>query len=387
MKLEPAIAVVLVFCGTTTATAQLPSRVELGVRTCTAGDAARVEELVRVELAADGIGDVGPITGETEAPALARIAVEPTGCEDAPGVYRIAIDDVATRKRVERDVSMADLEDDARPRALALAIAELLRASWAELAYAEPPAAIPRRVLEAVRLRVPVPEDARELTIPPAVSAADPPVAGPAGAPRYLVDAGALVRSFPGARSALLGGRLAASIAIVPRLRLEVGGEGGAGQSLDRLGKVDLWYAASGSMCRSIRWSSWRACAGCSATAPPRAPPTIPRPSPAKAARRSCSWRHRSRSISSSSILCTSSSASKSAPPPSASTRSQTAARSPASAGRCSPRASASPWLPSGLIRAQRASAARLACRLELAPSSRSIARAQAVGRPRFTRM
>jgi hypothetical protein len=243
MKLEPAIAVVLVFCGTTTATAQLPSRVELGVRTCAAGDAARVEELVRVELAADGIGDVGPITGETEAPALARIAVEPAGCEDAPGVYRIAIDDVATRKRVERDVSMADLEDDARPRALALAIAELLRASWAELAYAEPPAAIPRRVLEAVRLRVPVPEDARELTIPPAVSAADPPVAGPAGAPRYLVDAGALVRSFPGARSALLGGRLAASIAIVPRLRLEVGGEGGAGQSLDRLGKVDLWYA------------------------------------------------------------------------------------------------------------------------------------------------
>jgi hypothetical protein len=238
--MKPLRLFVVVLLGASgTAHAQLPSVVELGVRTCASEEAARVEELVRVEMRADGIAEVRAIA-ETEAPALARIAVEPTDCEAEPGVYRIAIDDVATRKRVERNVSLADVEDDARPRALALAIAELLRASWAELAYVEPPPAIPRRIVETVRLRDPPSEDARELTVP-----AEVPVEEPAReTARFLIDSGALVRAFPGARSALLGGRLAASIAIVPRLRLELGGEGGAGQSLDRLGRVDLWYAA-----------------------------------------------------------------------------------------------------------------------------------------------
>jgi hypothetical protein len=222
-----------------TAHAQLPSVVELGVRTCESAEAARVEELVRVEMRADGIEEVRAIT-ETETPALARIAVEPADCDGQPGAYHIAIDDVATRKRVERSVSLADVDADARPRALALAIAELLRASWAELAYVEPPPAMPRRILETVRLRDPPSEDARELTIPAELPVEEPP----RETPRFVLDMGALVRAFPGARSALLGGRLAASIAIVPRLRLEVGGEGGAGQSLDRLGRIDLWYAA-----------------------------------------------------------------------------------------------------------------------------------------------
>jgi hypothetical protein len=232
-------ALAITLAASATAQAQLPSVVELGVRTCESAEAARVEELVRVEMRADGIEEVRAIS-ETEVPALARIAVEPADCDAQPGAYRIAIDDVATHKRVERSVSLADVDEDARPRALALAIAELLRASWAELAYVEPPPAMPRRILETVRLRDPPSEDARELTIPEEV-----PVEEPAReTPRVLFDTGALVRVFPGARSALLGGRLAASIAIVPRLRLEVGGEGGAGQSLDRLGRVDLWYAA-----------------------------------------------------------------------------------------------------------------------------------------------
>lgn len=234
------VAMIALLGASATAHAQLPSVVELGVRTCESEEAARVEELVRVEMRADGIEEVRAIS-ETEAPALARIAVEPTDCSADPGVYRIAIDDVATHKRVERSVSLADVDDDARPRALALAIAELLRASWAELAYVEPPPAIPRRILEAVRLRDPPSEDASELTMP----ADGVPIAEPEReTPTFLIDAGMLVRAFPGARSALLGGRLAASIAIVPRLRLELGGEGGAGQSLDRLGRVDLWYAA-----------------------------------------------------------------------------------------------------------------------------------------------
>ncbi|MCC7539206.1 MAG: hypothetical protein IT379_23490 [Deltaproteobacteria bacterium] len=51
-----------------------------------------------------------------------------------------------TRKWVRRSIVLDDVPEGERPRALALAMAELLRASWAELAFADDPEAPPALV-------------------------------------------------------------------------------------------------------------------------------------------------------------------------------------------------------------------------------------------------
>ncbi len=55
----------------------------------------------------------------------------------------LEVDDALTNKSVRREVDLGDVPASGRPRALALAAAELLRASWAELAL-PPPARRPR---------------------------------------------------------------------------------------------------------------------------------------------------------------------------------------------------------------------------------------------------
>ncbi|MEM9193531.1 MAG: hypothetical protein AAGF12_30430 [Myxococcota bacterium] len=66
--------------------------------------------------------------------ATIRLAQDP----EEPTLVSIFIEDQVTEKRVSRDLDLREFPDDSRPLALAVATDELLRASWMELALADP---------------------------------------------------------------------------------------------------------------------------------------------------------------------------------------------------------------------------------------------------------
>lgn len=98
---------------------------------------ASLADAVRADLTAElerrGIGVCTPdATPET---LLARVSVD----IDESGRVVLAISDHVTDKQVTRDVSLSHLPESGRALAIAIAIDELLRASWAELSLASKP--------------------------------------------------------------------------------------------------------------------------------------------------------------------------------------------------------------------------------------------------------
>jgi len=89
--------------------------------------------------------------GDPAAPPLAEVALErPT---DAQVSVSILVHDEVTDKRVGRDVSLEDVPEAGRPLTIALAVVELLRASWLELRMRdrpEPDAPVPAPVQRAI---------------------------------------------------------------------------------------------------------------------------------------------------------------------------------------------------------------------------------------------
>ena len=85
---------------------------------------------------------VGP-GGEVATDAL-RVTLSIQPCEAATQHVDVQVDVTATQRTITRQVSLADLPPEARPRALALAVAELIRsAGEAPQAEAPPPAPVP----------------------------------------------------------------------------------------------------------------------------------------------------------------------------------------------------------------------------------------------------
>lgn len=126
-------------------------------------DGARLLDHLRIELGADGVETVeeGAVEG-----SLAILRVD--GCD--PAALVATIEDPLTRKTVQRPISLAEVPERARARTLALLLAELLRASWAELIIVPEPemevpvtvrAALDRRVTEAARALGPVADSPR----------------------------------------------------------------------------------------------------------------------------------------------------------------------------------------------------------------------------------
>lgn len=110
-------------------------------------DRAGLVELLRVELGALGVTNVVIAPSETRASSsndvlLAAVVLTPATCDPAASEVTLEVLDRASSKKVERRMTIGDVEFAGRPRALAIAIAELLQASWAELALAgaAPPA-------------------------------------------------------------------------------------------------------------------------------------------------------------------------------------------------------------------------------------------------------
>jgi hypothetical protein len=120
-------------------------------------DGQAVVRQLRTELVEDGIDRVETIANDDETPALARVSFSLSSCATDVTQVTVIVDDLATRKNVRRSVDLSDVRGALRTRALALAIAELLRASFSELALddAPPPAVgVPAAVRDALRTRL-----------------------------------------------------------------------------------------------------------------------------------------------------------------------------------------------------------------------------------------
>jgi hypothetical protein len=201
-------------------------------------------KMLALELRADGVEDVVLAAAATRSPSseansLARIELRVESCEpSAPGIT-VDIEDAATGKRVGRRIPLGDVLPVARSRAFALAVAELLRASWLELAMPDAPPApiqVPKLVRDAVARRIAL-----------AAPAAPPPTAtSPSSIGRDLELSLAVAwRDFPGTHTALYGGRATVALpTLAPWLLLRLDASGLFGAATDVLGSVDAGTAS-----------------------------------------------------------------------------------------------------------------------------------------------
>ncbi|MEZ4394919.1 MAG: hypothetical protein R3A48_27910 [Polyangiales bacterium] len=202
--------------------------------------------LLRTELEGDGVEELR-FDADDEG-ALAVIRLEFPVCAEGATALALSIDDAVTRKSVRRAVDLGDVPASGRARALALAAAELLRASWAELALdPSPPApeAPPSRVRAAMVVRLLGALRSRGDLPPPAPPPPRRPVAE--APPRWSVGISFAALTFPAANAALLGGRATLGFAPSPRwpLRLRLDAGAHAGTAFDPLGEIDLGLATA----------------------------------------------------------------------------------------------------------------------------------------------
>ena len=205
-----------------------------------------------MELRAGGVQRVSVTSAEHSSPAeegpdgpSALIDVAAVPCTEAAQDVEITIVDLATRKVVRRRLAVANLDRKARPRALALAVAELLRASWAEL-----------RMPDAAAAAMPVPpsvtapgEPSRPVPAPSSNAGASVIALDPADeAPAARVNLSLAARFFPTHASTVLGPDVAVSIRLsrVVPLRLRLGGGALFGTSYEPLGSVSAQLVVGG---------------------------------------------------------------------------------------------------------------------------------------------
>jgi hypothetical protein len=200
-------------------------------------------KMLALELRADGVEDVvlaAAATPSSEANSLATIELRVESCEPSAPAITVDIEDAATGKRVGRRIPLGDVLPVARSRAFALAVAELLRASWLELAMPDAPPApiqVPKVVRDAVARRIAF-----------AAPAAPPPTAtSPSSIGRALELSLAVAwRDFPGTHTALYGGRATVALpTLAPWLLLRLDASGLFGAATDALGSV---YAGTASL-------------------------------------------------------------------------------------------------------------------------------------------
>lgn len=240
-----------------------PPRVELQLPKCaqTGIDFEEVVRLLRIELRGDGVeelvlADDGPEAGPV-GKGLATVRLQLPRCAPDAATVTVIVDDMLTHKRVQRVLDLSESTPNARARALALGVAELLRASWAELSRGSPqpgegiPAAVRRAITvslagvpEAASLARTGSEETPTALGEPAVGT--PPldadgVEEPVRDPSWELAATGSFRSFPNDGSSLLGGRLAAWWLLGSRISVRLGLDAGAA-----IGDVDVQVSDPG---------------------------------------------------------------------------------------------------------------------------------------------
>jgi hypothetical protein len=217
------------------------ARVELVLPACAPGpfDGDAFVRLLTIELRAEGVTRVDVVAAGTTGakdPALARVTLAASPCSESATQVDVTVDDAATNKTVLRTMALGDVAAGARPRALALAVAELVRASWAELALPNappPPPLVPARVQRIARLH------AAPAPTPPEPSAGRPPP--------LALGAALAARFFPSYATATLGPRVALSAALgASPLRVRIDANALFGTAYDPLGSLPLGLVSGG---------------------------------------------------------------------------------------------------------------------------------------------
>ena len=141
----------------------LPAGVRLVLARCDGiVDRKSLLEQLRIELLSIGVVDIDVVDPETgasthnaaNAERVATLHVYFPECDDDAGLVNLRISDRLTAKYMERALVVSDIVTSARSRAVALAIVELLRASWLELVLQPPPDGAERGPSREVRSRL-----------------------------------------------------------------------------------------------------------------------------------------------------------------------------------------------------------------------------------------
>jgi hypothetical protein len=206
--------------------------------------------LLSADLRSDGVERVSLAGAEPTASesVIASITLEAEPCVQETRLINVTIEDQATRKRVVRQIPMKDVAEALRPRAMALAVAELLRASLLELMTPEaPPPAVrlPAEVKSAVARRL--------IALAGAGAGAGREVPSPAM--RYDISVMAVWHASIGGHAALFGGRGAVGTLLWPSglVRIDLGAL--AGSTQDALGDVSVGEGEAGI---AVLWTSPR---------------------------------------------------------------------------------------------------------------------------------
>jgi hypothetical protein len=195
--------------------------VEVSSPTCKAGYLPMVSFLdsLRVELAGRALACCTVVEPGKETGTAVYVAIELVPCVPDGDQVQVAVHDRGSGTATERDVSLADVAASARPRALALAVAELIRA----LAQPSPPEPPPSKA---------TPEEA-----PPPVTTVERAVAS-------MHFEGEL-RALPTRDTAMWGGRVRLS-APWHRLHADLDLGGGFASAHPELGDVLMRMASVG---------------------------------------------------------------------------------------------------------------------------------------------
>ena len=136
---------------------------------CAVYDAAELERLLQLELAARAVGGL-VIRERLDDVSLAGagLAVVRLRCDAAHASVTAEVTDRTTGNQTRRELPLADLPPSTRARALSLAVTALIEGAWLELALRPPPAvpdALPAEVVHSLR------ERARNVLVPPTAAA------------------------------------------------------------------------------------------------------------------------------------------------------------------------------------------------------------------------
>lgn len=216
-------------------------------------------EQLRVELLSTGIVDIDVVDPDGKPnrrqrkkndDRLATLHMYYPQCDDDAGLVQLRISDRLTAKSVERAMDVSDVSKPARPRAVALAIVELLRASWLELVLQPEtfdeetgPGPAVRRGL-VTRLKEATGDEEEPKT--PRAKATDRAAEEQAALERWYrnrLEWTANVRIYPQGGSGVVSTDLALTIPLGKRLRIAVGGRAGGGGISDPLDEVNLFVA------------------------------------------------------------------------------------------------------------------------------------------------
>lgn len=194
-----------------------PPRVSVSLTGCDPSLTVEVQRITAVELSALVVSDTDP-----HAP-LARATVTCHG-----EVADLSVSDAATGKVVSRSISLANASPG---RLLALAVAELVAASWEEIKSQPPPRVPPL---------VPAPEEARAAVLHVLEQRRQGSQQAPEDMPIVTIEVAADARGFFDTRTVLFGGEVRAGIRLVPEVFLLVAAGAGAGTVSRSSGDVDV---------------------------------------------------------------------------------------------------------------------------------------------------